>query len=217
MANRAEFSRLPPSSSQERRPSARRRLRTGNHHHGSGRAGRARSRHGNRPIARGDRAGPRGGRSEGAWTTSPLKLVMSTISTSTTPPSTSSTPIKCSNTSAIRCAHCERCDACCEKAGGSPCETGTTGSSRGRHRMRDSTRWMELYHQITRENDAEADAGRFLAEWVASAGFDVTGAFEVRLDLRECRGARMVGRPVGRPRPLQRVRPARTGVRTDDE
>ena len=34
------------------------------------------------------------------------------------------------------------------------------------------TRWMELYHQITRKNDAEADAGRYLAEWIAAAGFD---------------------------------------------
>jgi len=32
-------------------------------------------------------------------------------------------------------------------------------------------RWMELYHQITRQNDAEADAGRYLAEWVEAAGF----------------------------------------------
>jgi ubiquinone/menaquinone biosynthesis C-methylase UbiE len=34
------------------------------------------------------------------------------------------------------------------------------------------TRWMELYHQITRKNHAEADAGRFLAGWVEAAGFD---------------------------------------------
>ena len=34
------------------------------------------------------------------------------------------------------------------------------------------TRWMELYHQITRKNGAEADAGRYLAEWVGAAGFD---------------------------------------------
>jgi ubiquinone/menaquinone biosynthesis C-methylase UbiE len=34
------------------------------------------------------------------------------------------------------------------------------------------TKWMDLYHQITRRNDAEADAGRFLAEWVEAAGFD---------------------------------------------
>jgi len=32
-------------------------------------------------------------------------------------------------------------------------------------------RWMELYHQITRRNDAEADAGRFLAGWVEAAGY----------------------------------------------
>ena len=30
---------------------------------------------------------------------------------------------------------------------------------------------MELYHQITRRNDAEADAGRYLAEWVEAAEF----------------------------------------------
>jgi ubiquinone/menaquinone biosynthesis C-methylase UbiE len=32
-------------------------------------------------------------------------------------------------------------------------------------------RWLELYHQITRHNDAEADAGRFLEGWVGSSGF----------------------------------------------
>jgi len=32
-------------------------------------------------------------------------------------------------------------------------------------------RWMELYHQITRRNDAEADAGRHLVSWVEGAGF----------------------------------------------
>jgi SAM-dependent methyltransferase len=32
-------------------------------------------------------------------------------------------------------------------------------------------RWMELYHQITRRNNAEADAGRYLLGWVQSAGF----------------------------------------------
>lgn len=33
-------------------------------------------------------------------------------------------------------------------------------------------RWMELYHQITRRNDAEADAGRYLVSWVEGAGFN---------------------------------------------
>jgi len=32
-------------------------------------------------------------------------------------------------------------------------------------------RWMELYHQITRANDAEADAGRYLPSWAREAGF----------------------------------------------
>ena len=38
-------------------------------------------------------------------------------------------------------------------------------------------RWMELYHQVTRRNGAEADAGRYLLGWVLDAGFataDVT-------------------------------------------
>ena len=38
-------------------------------------------------------------------------------------------------------------------------------------------RWLELYHQVTRHNGAEADAGRFLLGWVQAAGFapdDVT-------------------------------------------
>lgn len=33
-------------------------------------------------------------------------------------------------------------------------------------------RWLEIYHQITARNGAEADAGRFLLGWVQAAGFD---------------------------------------------
>lgn len=33
-------------------------------------------------------------------------------------------------------------------------------------------RWLELYHQVTRRNGAEADAGRFLLAWAHAAGFD---------------------------------------------
>ena len=32
-------------------------------------------------------------------------------------------------------------------------------------------RWRELYHDVTRRNDAEADAGRLLPHWVRAAGF----------------------------------------------
>lgn len=32
-------------------------------------------------------------------------------------------------------------------------------------------RWLELYHEVTRANGAEADAGRFLPDWFARAGF----------------------------------------------
>jgi ubiquinone/menaquinone biosynthesis C-methylase UbiE len=32
-------------------------------------------------------------------------------------------------------------------------------------------RWLELYHQITKRNGAEADAGRYLLRWVQAAGF----------------------------------------------
>jgi ubiquinone/menaquinone biosynthesis C-methylase UbiE len=32
-------------------------------------------------------------------------------------------------------------------------------------------RWMALYHEVTRQNNAEADAGRFLLGWVQAAGF----------------------------------------------
>lgn len=32
-------------------------------------------------------------------------------------------------------------------------------------------RWLELYHQLTRRNGAEADAGRFLLGWVRQAGY----------------------------------------------
>jgi ubiquinone/menaquinone biosynthesis C-methylase UbiE len=33
-------------------------------------------------------------------------------------------------------------------------------------------RWLALYHDITRRNQAEADAGRYLKTWVAAAGFE---------------------------------------------
>ena len=33
------------------------------------------------------------------------------------------------------------------------------------------TRWMELYHEVTQRNGAQADAGRWLATWVGAAGF----------------------------------------------
>ena len=32
-------------------------------------------------------------------------------------------------------------------------------------------RWLELYHQVTSRNGAEADAGRYLLGWVQAAGF----------------------------------------------
>jgi ubiquinone/menaquinone biosynthesis C-methylase UbiE len=32
-------------------------------------------------------------------------------------------------------------------------------------------RWLELYHQVTFHNRAEADAGRYLRSWVRAAGF----------------------------------------------
>ncbi len=33
------------------------------------------------------------------------------------------------------------------------------------------TRWLELYHQVARSNDAEPDAGRHLLAWARAAGF----------------------------------------------
>jgi ubiquinone/menaquinone biosynthesis C-methylase UbiE len=33
------------------------------------------------------------------------------------------------------------------------------------------TRWLELYHQVTARNRAEADAGRYLPAWVRAGGF----------------------------------------------
>ena len=32
-------------------------------------------------------------------------------------------------------------------------------------------RWMALYHDITKNNGAEADAGRYLVDWIREAGF----------------------------------------------
>ena len=33
-------------------------------------------------------------------------------------------------------------------------------------------RWLELYHQVTARNRAEADAGRYLPAWLRTGGFD---------------------------------------------
>jgi|SRR5664280_239748 len=33
------------------------------------------------------------------------------------------------------------------------------------------SRWLDIYHQLTRRNGAEADAGRMLKGWAAAAGF----------------------------------------------
>ncbi len=34
------------------------------------------------------------------------------------------------------------------------------------------SRWMEIYHQLTERNGAEADAGRYIHRWVRMAGFE---------------------------------------------
>lgn len=42
------------------------------------------------------------------------------------------------------------------------------------------TRWLELYHEVARGNDAEPDAGRFLLGWAQQAGFeDITPSASV--------------------------------------
>lgn len=47
-------------------------------------------------------------------------------------------------------------------------------------------RWMELYHEITQRNGAEADAGQYLASWVRDAGFESwtssTSSWQFRTD-----------------------------------
>ena len=44
-----------------------------------------------------------------------------------------------------------------------------------------------------------ADAGRFLLAWAHAAGFTDVAARRVRVVLRDARGPRVVGRPLGRP------------------
>ena len=38
------------------------------------------------------------------------------------------------------------------------------------------TRWLSLYHDVTRSNGAEADAGRRLRAWALAAGFSDVGS-----------------------------------------
>ncbi|MFZ0665268.1 MAG: methyltransferase domain-containing protein [Acidimicrobiales bacterium] len=50
--------------------------------------------------------------------------------------------------------------------------------------------WLSLYHQVTKRNGAEADAGRFLSGWVRKAGFEdltVTTGNWTYADPRSCR------------------------------
>ena len=67
-------------------------------------------------------------------------------------------------------------------------------------------RWLELYHQLTPRNRAEADAGRHLAAWVRAGGFSDVDRHELELDVRRRRRTGVVGRHVGRPRPAVGVR-----------
>ncbi len=38
------------------------------------------------------------------------------------------------------------------------------------------TRWLDLYHEVARSNDAEPDAGRHLLQWARAAGFTAVDA-----------------------------------------
>jgi ubiquinone/menaquinone biosynthesis C-methylase UbiE len=52
------------------------------------------------------------------------------------------------------------------------------------------TRWLELYHQVTKANRADADAGRSLPTWVRAAGFtdlEVSSSTWTFSDAETCR------------------------------
>ncbi len=74
-------------------------------------------------------------------------------------------------------------------------------------------RWMTIYHALTRQNAAEADAGRYLHRWVREAGFTDLVVSSTHVDLPGARRPGVVGRPLGRPRARQRVRPSGPRVR----
>ena len=78
-------------------------------------------------------------------------------------------------------------------------------------------RWLELYDAAARANGGEPHAGRLLLAWAHAAGAARGGRELGDVVLRDARGPRVVGRPVGRPAHLDRPRPParRRGPRHD--
>ena len=82
------------------------------------------------------------------------------------------------------------------------------------------TRWLELYHDVARGNDAEPDAGRQLLAWAHEAGFADVDATASVWCFATAGGPGVVGRAVVRPH--RRVgasptRPSTAGLATRDE
>ena len=60
-------------------------------------------------------------------------------------------------------------------------------------------RWLDLYHQVTERNGAEADAGRYLKGWARAAGFAEVEVGSSTWTFAVARGPGLVGGAVGRP------------------
>jgi SAM-dependent methyltransferase len=98
-----------------------------------------------------------------------------TRSTSTTTRSTSSTRTRCCSTSATRSPLSREWRRVTKPGGIVAARDGDYSAFTWYPADPLLDRWNELYHQLTRRNDAEADAGRFLLSWAQHAGFtDVT-------------------------------------------
>ena len=114
--------------------------------------------------------------------------------------STSCTRTRCCSTSPIRSRRCARCGGCAAPGGVVAARDSDYATFTWWPEDPRLTRWLELYHDVARSNDAEPDAGRRLLAWARAAGFSDVDGDRVGVVLRHAGGPGVVGWAVGRPR-----------------
>ena len=214
VAHGGELGRLPARRARPRHSRARRRLRSGHDHHRHRRAGRAGHGRRHRPRARGARRRARGGARRGRRQCDLRRGRRVRARVPRRRRTTSCTRTRCCSTSPIRSPRWWRCGGCARPAAWWPRATPTTRRSRGSPTTRASTRWLALYHEVARRNDAEPDAGRHLLQWARAAGFSTVDADRVGLVLRDPTPTGRGGAGCGRTASSRRRSPSKrsTGV-----